>query len=334
MKFNKKRLKKIAFVILFEILFLTITTPVLFLYGPYDSLRKMAISTVLATRHSYLIDKYIPKEVVNKALGNEIVQEVSATTIPNGKLDDQVQIKYKNDNEITRYNVQTDSFDGYLLEIKDPTKIKVAMTKELGKSGQKTSDMAKENDAIAAINGGSFVDESSDGTKYAGTGSYPGGFVISDGKVIYPISHIDENKKENVLAFTKSGHLIVGDRSIKELKEMDVKEAICFRPPTLIINGKRQIKDKYEGGLNPRTAIGQKSDGTVLFLVIDGRKSISKMGATLYDVQEVLLDYGAVNAGNLDGGYSSTMYYEGEVINSPNSWNGERTVATAFYVEK
>ena len=333
MKFNKKKLKKIAFIVLFEILFLTITTPILFLYGPYDSLRKMAISTVLATRHSYLIDKYIPKSVVNKVFENEITQEASAATLSD-KIDTHVEIKHKNDNEIIRYNIQTDSFDGYLLEIKDPTKIKVAMTKELGKSGQKTSDMAKDNNAIAAINGGSFVDESSDGTKYAGTGSYPGGYVISDGKVIYPTSDIDENQKENVLAFTKSGHLIVGDRSIKELKEMDVKEAICFRPPTLIINGKRQIKDKYEGGLNPRTAIGQKADGTVLFLVIDGRKSLTKMGATLYDVQEVLLDYGAINAGNLDGGYSSTMYYEGEVINSPNSWNGERTVATAFYVEK
>ena len=334
MKLNKKKLKKIVLIVLFEIIFLTITTPVLFLYGPYDSIRKMAISTVLATRHSYLIDKYIPKNVVNKVLEGDIVQQASATNNSNDKIDTQVEIKHKNDNEIIRYNIQTDSFDGYLLEIKDPTKIKVAMTNELGKSGQKTSDMAREHDAIVAINGGSFVDESSDGTKYAGTGSYPGGFVISDGKVIYPTTDVDENQKENVLAFTKSGHLIVGDRSIKELKEIDVKEAICFRPPTLIINGKRQIKDKYEGGLNPRTAIGQKADGTVLFLVIDGRKSITKMGATLYDVQEVLLDYGAINAGNLDGGYSSTMYYEGEVINSPNSWNGERTVATAFYVEK
>lgn len=330
MKLNKKHIKTFLFFILFEILFLGITTPILFLYGPYENVRKMAISTVLETRHKYLVDKYIPQSVVDKALG---VKKETDTTEVTGS-GPNVQIKYKNDNEITRYNIQTDTFDGYLLEIKDPTKIKVAMTKYLGKNGQKTSEMAEERDAVAAINGGAFVDKSSDGTMYAGTGALPGGFVISDGKVVYPKDNIDKKEKENVVAFTKEGKLIVGDRSISELEKLNVKEAMCFRPPTLIMNGKGLIKDKYEGGLNPRTAIGQKEDGTVLFLVIDGRKSITKMGATLYDVQEVLLDYGAVNAGNLDGGYSSTMYYNGEVINSPNSWNGERAVATAFYVER
>ena len=107
---------------------------------------------------------------------------------------------------------------------------------------------------------------------------------------------------------------------------------MCFRKPNIIINGKRQVKDKAAEGLNPRTAVGQKADGTVIFLVIDGRK-INKAGATLYDVQEIMMDRGAVNAGALDGGYSSTMYYKGDVINSPNAWSGERSVATAFYVE-
>lgn len=330
MKFKKKHIKTFLFFILFEILFLGITTPLLFLYGPYESVRKMAISTVLETRHKYLVDKYIPKSVVNKALG---VSNDTYDSEYNSK-EANIQIKHKNDNEITRYDISTETFDGYILEIKDPTKIKVAMTKYLGTNGQKTSEMAEERDAIAAINGGAFVDKSSDGTMYAGTGALPGGFVICNGKVVYPTEDIDKDTKENVVAFTKEGRLIVGDRSINELEKMNVKEAMCFRPPTLIINGKGMIKDKYEGGLNPRTAIGQKEDGTVLFLVIDGRKSITKMGATLYDAQEILLDYGAVNAGNLDGGYSSTMYYNGEVINSPNSWNGERAVATAFYVER
>ncbi|NRT27123.1 exopolysaccharide biosynthesis protein [Clostridium beijerinckii] len=211
--------------------------------------------------------------------------------------------------------------------------MKVAMTKFLGKMGEKTSQMAEDNNAVAAINGGSFIDKSTDGTAYAGTGSEPGGFVISGGSVIYPKSGADEKKVENVIAFTKSGELVVGDHSLADLKKMNVQEAMCFRRPNIVINGIRQVKNKMEDGLNPRTAVGQKQDGTIILLVIDGRK-ITSPGASLYDVQEIMMERGAVNAGALDGGYSSTMYYKGNVINSPNAWDGERTVATAFYVEQ
>ena len=114
---------------------------------------------------------------------------------------------------------------------------------------------------------------------------------------------------------------------------MNVREAMCFRARSIIVDGVKQISDPLEGGYNPRTAVGQKSDGTVIFLVIDGRK-ITMPGATYYDVQEIMAKRGAVNVGLLDGGYSSTMYYDGEVRNSPNAWDGERLVATAFYVEK
>jgi exopolysaccharide biosynthesis protein len=244
-----------------------------------------------------------------------------------------VNVKYTVGNEVNRYKVHEQRFDAYILEIKNPLKVKVAMTKFLGKMGQKTSDMADEHNAVAAINGGSFIDKSSDGTAYAGTGSEPGGFVISGGKVVYPQGNVNENTIENVVAFTKGGELIVGDHSIAQLKKLNVQEAMCFRKPNIIINGVRQVKNKMEEGLNPRTAVGQKADGTIIFLVIDGRK-VTSPGASLYDVQEIMMSRGAVNAGALDGGYSSTMYYKGNVINSPNAWDGERSVATAFYVEQ
>lgn len=163
------------------------------------------------------------------------------------------------------------------------------MTKYLGKMGQKTSEMAEEHDAVAAINGGAFVDKSSDGTTYAGTGAVPGGFVISGGKVIYPKNTLENGHVENVIAFTKGGQLIVGDHTLEELQKLNVQEAMCFRRPNIIINGVAQIKDKTADGLNPRTAVGQKEDGTVIFLVIDGRK-ITAPGASLYDVQQIMLD--------------------------------------------
>ena len=328
---KKKKSNSVVFLRgIFDIfIFLVITTPLVLFFGPYDNTRKTVISTVLATRHAYLINDLIPQATLNKMLGIEENQDGAEVAQDMKK----INVKYKVGNDVSAYNIHTQRFDAYVLEIKNPLKVKVAMTKYLGKMGQKTSEMAEDNNAVAAINGGSFVDKSSDGTLYAGTGSEPGGFVISGGKVIYPTSGAKENNVENVIAFTKGGELIVGDHTLSELKKLNVQEAMCFRKPNIIINGVRQIKNKTEDGLNPRTAVGQKEDGTVIFLVIDGRK-ITEPGASLYDVQEIMMNRGAVNAGALDGGYSSTMYYKGDLLNSPNAWNGERSVATAFFVEQ
>lgn len=328
---NKFKWGTLFCAVLYVFLFLTVTTPIVLLYGPYENTRKVLISTVLATRHRYLLTDFISQEKLDEFLDT---QETSASVDSEVTQDfNKINIEETTGNDITKYNIHTSRYDGYILEIKNPKKIKVAMTKYLHRLGQKTSEMAEEHNAVAAINGGSFVDESSDGVKFAGTGGEPGGFVISGGKVIYPETGYDEHKEENVIAFTKNGTLIVGDHTLAELKKYNVQEAMCFRKPNLIINGVRQVKSKIVEGFNPRTAVGQKKDGTVLFLVIDGRKIFSP-GADLYDVQEIMMEKGAVNAGALDGGYSTTMYYKGNVVNSPNAWDGERTVATAFYVSQ
>ena len=334
-KTKKKKFSPLVFFMgtIYIAIFIGITTPIVLFFGPYESTRKVFISTVLGTRHAYLITNYMSQEAINEILGVKKEEEHKEEVTQNSATDlNKIKVKYTSGNEISRYDIHTERYNGYVLEIKNPLGVKVAMTKYLGKIGQKTSEMAEEHEAIAAINGGAFVDESSDGTLYAGTGSKPGGFVISGGKVIYPKSNIDRDNVENVIAFTRGGQLIVGDHTLKELQKLDVQEAMCFRRPNIIINGVPQVKDKMADGLNPRTAVGQKEDGTVIFLVIDGRK-ITAPGASIYDVQQIMLERGAINAGALDGGYSSTMYYRGEVINSPNAWDGERSVATAFYVQ-
>ena len=335
-KTKNKKFNLIVFFIgiIYIFIFLGITTPLVLFFGPYENTRKVVVSTVLGTRHANLITDYISQENINKILGinNQAEEFKEQDTQDITTYLNKINVKYTSGNEISRYDIHTDRYTGYVLEIKNPLSIKVAMTKYVGKIGEKTSDMAEDHNAIAAINGGSFVDQSSDGTLYAGTGAEPGGFVVSEGKVIYPKTNIKKNNIENVIAFTKKGQLIVGDHTIEELQTLGVQEAMCFRRPNIIINGKPQVKDKMLDGLNPRTAVGQKEDGTVIFVVIDGRK-ITSPGATLYDMQQIMLDRGAINAGSLDGGYSSTMYYKGEVINSPNAWDGERSVATAFYVD-
>lgn len=333
---KNKKFKPLVFFggMVYIVVFLGITTPLVLFFGPYENTRKIFVSTVLATRHAYLITDYISQETINEILGvNKVVEEPKEQVTQQITTDiNKINVKYTSGNDISRYDIHTNRYNGYVLEIKNPLGVKVAMTKYIGKIGQKTSEMAEEHNAVAAINGGAFTDQSSDGTLYAGTGAEPGGFVISQGKVIYPKTNIKKNNVENVIAFTKQGQLIVGDHTLEEMLKLGVQEAMCFRRPNIIINGEIQVKDKMADGLNPRTAVGQKEDGTVIFLVIDGRK-ITSPGASLYDVQQIMLERGAINAGALDGGYSSTMYYKGEVINSPNAWDGERSVATAFYVD-
>ena len=89
----------------------------------------------------------------------------------------------------------------------------------------------------------------------------------------------------------------------------------------------------YGGGKNPRTAIGQRADGSVLLLVVDGRQANS-LGATFKDLAYIMLEYGAVNACAMDGGTSTQMVYYGQVLNNPYSPTGPRKCPTAWLVNE
>ena len=132
---------------------------------------------------------------------------------------------------------------------------------------------------------------------------------------------------------TKSGNLIAGKYNKKELSELGAIEGLSFGPP-LIVNGEKMIHNGDGGwGISPRTAIGQRKDGTILFLVIDGRQPGYSIGASLADVQNIMYEQGAYIAANLDGGSSTTLYFNGQVVNKPADLLGERMIPTAFYCE-
>lgn len=320
-KKKKFSVKLLMLFIFYEIFFIGITSPFVVFYGPFDNLKKAVVYSVQASRHRYMLSWFLPQDYLSKfgtvAASSTVSQDMTKVKVNNAGKD------------INVYEINADRYDAYIMEISSPKRIKVAMTQYIGKKGEKTSEMAKDYKAIAAINGGTFYD--STGEKYAGTGATPGGFVISNGETIF--KDVDLNEKLATTAFTADGKLVVGMHSINDLKSKNVKEAVTFRGSPLIVDGRGQITDTAADGYSPRTAVGQKSDGTVLFLVVDGRKSLTKLGASLYDLQKILLDHGAVNASNLDGGDSATLYYNGKIINSPNVWAGERSVATALVVE-
>ena len=160
----------------------------------------------------------------------------------------------------------------------------------------------------------------------------PQGLVISGGALLHTAR---EGERYNVVGFDADHILHVGTMTADEALAQGLTDAVSFRThdglaSSLIINGEVQSKN-LGGGVNPRTAIGQCADGSVLLLVLDGR-SINTLGATMQDVADIMLEYGAVNAGNLDCGSSSVMVYDGEIINNCASVTGPRNIPTAFIV--
>ncbi len=331
-KDSKKRKKKrlsfklfIAFLV-FEFVFTGITGPFMLYYGPFENAKSTMVGAAMTTlTHQWIATTFLSQERIDKILGENKIEDIVANE------DEEIEIKDTHDNTIERYEIDGKSFTGYLLVIKNPKRVKVGYSSKLGKAGETTSKIAKTNNAVAAINAGGFTDESASGKLWTGNGGLPTGIIMSKGKIIYN-DYKDDSVKDNIVAITKEGLLLVGKHSVGQLKEKGVTDAVSFGP-ALIVNGKKTITSGDGGwGKAPRTAIGQRKDGAILLLVIDG-KQIKRLAATLRDVQDVLYEHKAYTASNLDGGSSATMYYEGKVINEPDNALGERSIPSAIYVE-
>lgn len=207
--------------------------------------------------------------------------------------------------------VKGETFNGRVMIIKDPSKVYTAVSRtdyRPDKGGIGIDKKIKSEGAIAAINGGFFVDYAKYQGEYVYNGSIPYGTVVSNGK------HIFTNNTGNYkgfVGFTEDDVLIAFDRFITEedIEKYNIRDGACCAP-VLILNGEPVAYTDFgeAESLNPRTAIGQRADGAVLFLTIDGRLPNS-LGASCNDIIDVMLEFGAVTAANLDGGASSAMYY-------------------------
>ena len=276
--------------------------------------------------------QFIAKMFLSDNEINEIINNKSKMINNNESTQVLAPIEYETtDSDIERIDISTNKFDGIALVIKDPKRVKVGYSENLGVVGETVSYMANRYNAIAAINGGGYKDVSSSGLS-GGTGGEPLGILISNGEVLSPKNKDDYYKEESsVFSINSNGELYVGQATVNDLINMDSQHAISFSP-TLVVNGNPYISETTLYGINPRTAIGQKEDGSIILLVIDGRQGF-KFGATLEEVQEVMLSLGAFNAMCLDGGGSTAMYYDGEIINNPSNLAGERCVPDIIYVE-
>ena len=206
----------------------------------------------------------------------------------------------------------------------DPSRIHLAVNSDLGNSneGYFVEEYVKANDAIAGINAGGFDDPNGQGT-----GGIPYGIVIQDGELVS--GGLDDYN--SVIGFNEQNKLIVGNMTGRQALEYGLRDAVTFKP-IFIVNYVPVEVTGTGGGVNPRTVIGQREDGAVLLLVIDGRQTTS-LGASYSDCIDIMTQYGAMNAANLDGGSSSVMVYDGQIINNVVSMNGDRKVPTAFIVK-
>ncbi|MGY0374716.1 M56 family metallopeptidase [Clostridium sp. JNZ J1-5] len=249
----------------------------------------------------------------NKIVQSDIKTDASLKTNESGKV-----TNFLSTDSVSIEDIKSRKFDGKVMIVSNPKKIVLGYSLQNSKLNKTTSQIAKEEKAIGAINAGGFkIDKT------------PSGLLIKDGNVVYSEPR-DKGQKLDAVGFNDKGILIVGKYTLAQLKDIGAKEAVGFGP-ALIINGKPTETVNSNWGIRPRTAIGQKPDGKVVFLVING-KNAEATGATIKEVVDVLIEYGVVNASLLDGGDSSTMYYKGEVINTPSSPSGERVVPSAFLV--
>ena len=218
--------------------------------------------------------------------------------------------------------VKGEGYSGYMMVVLDPSRVIMgSVPSSFGGRGYTVAQMVEQFDAVAGINAGGFEDPEG-----KGNGSIPNTMVVYEGKVYYESKGV----QDGFVGIDSDNILHVGRLTSKDIQEKKIQYGVCFGP-VLVSNG--EPCDVGSSGVNPRTAIGQRSDGAILMLVIDGRQVIS-LGATYQDMVDIFMEYGAVNACNLDGGSSSLMWFGGDYINNCASVIGIRPVPTTFLVLK
>lgn len=228
------------------------------------------------------------------------------------------------ENGIEFHDIAGSTFTGKMLVIPDPDRVFIGTPRDVydGQAGLSVPDICERYGAIAAVNGGFFED-----TNGVGNGGTPLGFVVSNGKLMWG----SLNQEFNMMGFNQDGILICGKMTGQQVLDYGIRDGLTC-DPFLVINGEGVNVSGKGGGLNPRTAVGQRTDGAVLLLIVDGRQATS-LGASMADMADVMLDFGAVNAGNLDGGGSTVLYYNGKVQNVVMSIYGTRGVPDAVLVK-
>ncbi len=306
--------------------------------GPSPTARDLFVHSVRETSAvGWLANLFFTEEEIQLMSGSNQIDEyietdTSLVEIPKptdtqdddqGPQPDQWGLIDEDGDGIILEEVKGSGYSGYMMVVLDPSRVIMgSIPNSFGGRGYTVAEMVEKFDAVAGINAGGFYDP--DGQ---GNGSIPETLVVFEGKTYYE----HRGTRNGFVGFDSNYVMHVANKiTAAEIERKSIQYGVCFGP-VLIANG--EPCELAPSGVNPRTAIGQRSDGAVLMLVIDGRQVIS-LGATMEDLQEILLEYGAVNACNLDGGSSSLMWFDGGYVNNCASVIGIRPVPTTFLVLK
>lgn len=311
----------------------------MFCNGSSEKARDMFVTTILETGQvKFIVNWFLSsdeiKDIVKRNSLKDMKTEVDTSLINVNLSSDQKPIEIE--------DVNGGTFRGKMMIIKDPSKVYVATTYPWGEYGEELGKLVEKSGAIGGVNGGLYVST-------ANKGGYPIGIVVSKGKIQYNstggyaglyLIGLDNNNLLRIIEVTGKSKSAVEQL----VKDEGIRDAVTFQDEysdknnhfvKLIVNGEKRELNGLGSGANPRTVIGQRKDGTILLLVTDGRGDGGHLGATASDLIKVMSDYGAVNAANLDGGSSTSMYYNGEYLKTSVTMyyaNSSWRIPTAFVV--
>ncbi len=292
-------------------------------YGPSSYFRERFITTAMTTKsHQYLAKIFFDDAYISKVMHQNKVIEVSEVTDL-----DAISIERKASSLFRENKIYGKGYSGYLIEIFDPTRVHLAVSSKLGREGETSLEIAKRDHIKVVMNAVGFYDP-----EWSSDGAIPHGRVLQNGKIIS--TYGTSNVGGGFVGFTKSGKLFLGKVSVDELSSKRVMDAVEFGP-FLIVNGKTSsVLGDGGWGVAPRSAIGQRKDGTVLFLVINGRIP-SSVGVSMKELIAIMKKYGAYNAANMDGGASSSLIINQKIINKPvgGGENGLRKLPVFWVLE-
>jgi exopolysaccharide biosynthesis protein len=285
---------------------------IFFLYGPYAGFRNFLVTTAMHTsEHKYIAEIFYSQGNIDEIMSeNRVIEPAESTQIINTD-------NSKHDNNIELININNKSYSGYLIKIHDPSRVSVAAAGY--DKGLLLEEIASRNNAVAAINASGYLRIEDPGI--------PTGLLIANSKKLFDNGEVNYS----VIGFDNKNNLILGKYNKNEIDALNLRDAVDFGP-FLIVNGTKSEILGNGGGYAPRSAIGQTKDGTVLFLVLDGR-TLDNLGATMQDVQDIMVENGAVNAANLDGGSSVSMLYQGRLVNNLTASPKHRILPCCFIVK-
>ncbi|MBQ1418363.1 MAG: phosphodiester glycosidase family protein [Firmicutes bacterium] len=292
------------------------------IHGPSESARDTFVTTVLESGNlKFLATMFLSEDEINEIVSRTSMGEME-TNIDEGMIATDTPVEGNFDEhgvEIVQVNGR--SFFGTLMIVADPSQVFVGTTYPWGEYGKELGQLCDMHQAVGGVNGGLYAADMNKGGRPYGVCVSNGEILLNDPSGWTGLYMIGLDSKNILRIESISGWTPNQFKSFVE--EQGIRDAVAFQDEAsdsnnhfvpLIINGEARQLNGAGSGANPRTVIGQRADGAILLLVTDGRGASGHLGATAQDLINVMQQYGAVNAANLDGGSSSSLYYDGEYL--------------------